>query len=59
LLPAVDGAEIHFGEISERLAAEVHQVTVVTTDALDFELFWYPRRPLVIQRSATSTATAV
>jgi glycosyltransferase involved in cell wall biosynthesis len=38
--PAVGGAEIHFGEISARLAAEGHQVTVATTDALDFELFW-------------------
>jgi glycosyltransferase involved in cell wall biosynthesis len=42
--PAVGGAEIHLGEISERLAAEGHQVTVATTDALDFELFWDSRR---------------
>jgi glycosyltransferase involved in cell wall biosynthesis len=41
--PAVGGAEIHFGEISGRLAAAGHQVTVATTDALDVEFFWNPR----------------
>jgi glycosyltransferase involved in cell wall biosynthesis len=41
--PVVGGAEIHFGEISGRLAAEGHQVTVATTDALDVEFFWNPR----------------
>ena len=47
--PAVGGAEIHLGVISERLAAEGHQVTVVATDALDFELFWDPRRCRIAQ----------
>jgi len=42
--PAHGGAERHLGEISVRLAAEGHSVTVATTDALDFELFWNPRR---------------
>jgi glycosyltransferase involved in cell wall biosynthesis len=42
--PAVGGAEIHLGEISERLAAEGHQVTVATTDALDLDFFWDRRR---------------
>ncbi len=41
--PARGGAEAHLGEISRRLAAEGHQVTVATTDAWDFELFWDPR----------------
>ncbi len=41
--PAVGGAEIHFGEISGRLAAAGHRVTVATTDALDVEFFWNPR----------------
>ncbi len=40
--PVRGGAELHFGEISERLAADGHQVTVATTDARDFELFWRP-----------------
>ena len=38
--PARGGAETYLGEISARLASEGHQVTVATTDALDFELFW-------------------
>ncbi|MCS7226993.1 MAG: glycosyltransferase, partial [Gloeomargarita sp. SKYB31] len=42
--PARGGAEIHLHEISARLAAEGHRVTVATTDALDFELFWDPSR---------------
>lgn len=48
--PAVGGAEIHFGEISGRLAAAGHRVTVATTDALDVELFWDPRRRRVEAR---------
>ncbi len=42
--PAIGGAEGHLAELSYRLAAAGHQVTVLTTDALDFELFWDPRR---------------
>ena len=47
--PAVGGAEIHLGEISERWAAEGHLVTVATTDALDFEVFWDPDRRRIAQ----------
>lgn len=42
--PARGGAEQHMGKISSHLVAQGHQVTVATTDALDFELFWNPRR---------------
>lgn len=42
--PAHGGAEMHLHEISARLVAEGHEVTVATTDALDFELFWEPSR---------------
>ena len=42
--PAYGGAEAHLGELSTRLVAAGHQVTVVTSDALDFELFWDRRR---------------
>ncbi len=38
--PAKGGAENHIREISVRLVAAGHQVTVATTDALDVELFW-------------------
>ena len=42
--PARGGAETHMEELSSRLASEGSQVTVVTTDAWDFELLWDPRR---------------
>lgn len=42
-LPAIGGSEMHLAEISQRLAAEGHEVTVVTTDALDFESIWDAR----------------
>jgi len=48
--PARGGAEIHLGELSSRLADDGHQVTVATTDALDFELFWDPRRRRIVER---------
>ena len=48
--PAVGGAEIYMREISAQLAAQGHQVTVLTTDALDFELFWIPGRRRIAER---------
>lgn len=48
--PARGGAELHLGEISARLAAEGHRVTVATTDALDFEVFWDPAHRRVVER---------
>lgn len=48
--PAWGGAEGHLGELSARLAAAGHQVTVATTDALDFELFWDPNRRRIAER---------
>ena len=42
--PALGGSEQHIAELSRRLAADGHAVTVATTDALDFELFWNPAR---------------
>ncbi len=42
--PAYGGAETHFAELSSRLAAAGHNVTVLTTDALDLETFWNPQR---------------
>jgi glycogen(starch) synthase len=47
--PARGGAETLLEEISNRLAADGHHVTVATTDALDFELFWDPSRRRVAQ----------
>ena len=48
--PARGGAESHLGELSTRLAAAGHEVTVATTDALDFELFWAPQRRRIAGR---------
>jgi glycosyltransferase involved in cell wall biosynthesis len=50
--PAQGGAEVHIREISAYLAAAGCDVTVATTDALDFELFWDPKR-----RRATTAET--
>jgi glycosyltransferase involved in cell wall biosynthesis len=47
--PARGGAELLLESISNHLAAAGHQVMVVTTDALDFELFWDPRRRRIEQ----------
>ena len=41
-LPARGGAEEHLAQISRRLARAGHSVTVLTTDALDINLFWDP-----------------
>jgi glycosyltransferase involved in cell wall biosynthesis len=38
--PYRGGSELVFAELSERLAAEGHAVTVYTTDAWDLEAFW-------------------
>ncbi len=50
--PVRGGAEVHFGEISAYLAAQGHNVTVATTDVLDFEAFWDPRRRRIADRAA-------
>ena len=51
--PARGGAETLLGEISAYLAAQGHAVTVATTDALDFELFWDPRRRRIDEVEST------
>lgn len=38
--PARSGAEILLGELAQGMAAAGHEVTVATSDALDFELIW-------------------
>ncbi|MFO7634605.1 MAG: glycosyltransferase, partial [Caldilinea sp.] len=38
--PALGGAESHIAELSQRLAAEGHTVTVVTTTAQSLDAFW-------------------
>ncbi len=41
--PAVGGAEYHMRAINRRLVERGHDVTVLTTDAADFALFWDPK----------------
>ncbi len=50
--PARGGAETLMGEISAYLAAQGHEVTVATTDVLDFEAFWDPGRRRVTEHQA-------
>jgi glycogen(starch) synthase len=42
--PVASGAGRYFAEVGERLAAEGHRVTVLSTDAYDLEYFWNVRR---------------
>jgi len=42
--PVESGAGRYFAEVGERLAAEGHRVTVLSTDAYDLEYFWNPAR---------------
>jgi glycosyltransferase involved in cell wall biosynthesis len=51
--PARGGAEKYLEEISCHLVNAGHQVTVATTDALDFELFWDPRRRRITELTDT------
>ena len=57
--PARGGAETLLGEISAYLAAQGHAVTVATTDALDFELFWDPRRRRVAERESVEDGVRI
>jgi len=45
--PVASGAGRYFAEVGERLAAEGHRVTVLSTDAYDLEYFWNPARQRV------------
>ena len=42
--PFAGGSEIYFQELSERLVADGHEVTVLATDAWDLDHFWAPNR---------------
>ena len=57
--PARGGAESHLGELSARLAVAGHQVTVATTDALDFELFWDPRCRRIADQEETHNGVRI
>jgi glycosyltransferase involved in cell wall biosynthesis len=50
--PALGGAESHIAELSQRLAAEGHAVTVVTTAAQSLDAFWSRRGQTVSPATA-------
>lgn len=50
--PALGGAESHIAELSQRLAAEGHTVTVVTTAAQSLDAFWSRRGQLASPATA-------
>ena len=50
--PFMGGSEIYFQELSEQLAADGHQVTVLTTDAWDLDHFWAPHRRRIDERES-------
>lgn len=50
--PALGGAESHIAELSQRLAAEGHTVTVVTTAAQSLDAFWSRRGQTVSSAAA-------
>ena len=52
--PARGGAEFHLEEISARLAAANHSVTVLTSDAMSFERLWHPHRERIPEPTGTS-----
>ena len=51
--PGIGGGENYLKEVSERLAADGHAVTVVTSDADDADLFWNPAARRVLTRQET------
>ncbi|HMN29519.1 MAG TPA: glycosyltransferase family 4 protein [Caldilineaceae bacterium] len=57
--PAYGGAEAHLAELSARLVAAGHEVTVVTTDALDLETFWNPARRHIESRQAEARGVRI
>ncbi len=57
--PWVGGSQRYFQEISERLAAAGHEVTVVTTDAGELEHFWARRRRRVEAAAETINGVQV
>lgn len=57
--PATGGAERHLQEYAERQAADGHQVTVFTTDAVDLEYFWDTRKRSVERHRDTHNGVRI
>jgi glycosyltransferase involved in cell wall biosynthesis len=50
--PYTGGSESYFLELSEQLAADGHEVTVLTTDAWDLDHFWAANRKTIAEPEA-------
>ena len=57
--PFVGGSETYFQELSERLAAEGHDVTVLTTDAWDLDHFWAAGRRRIDEPTAVHNGVRI
>jgi glycosyltransferase involved in cell wall biosynthesis len=57
--PARGGAERYMEEVSSRLAADGHKVTVAASDAHDFELLFTPKRRRLPEREITHDGVRV
>lgn len=51
--PCMGGSEKWFQEISQRLAADGHEVTVITTNTWDLEYFWDGRKKFIATKEET------
>jgi glycogen synthase len=57
--PFMGGSEIYFQELSERLVADGHEVTVLTTDAWDLDHFWAGGRRRIDERETVHNGVRV
>jgi glycogen synthase len=57
--PVASGAGRYFAEVGERLVAEGHRVTVLSTDAYDLEYFWNRKRRRVETPSETHNGVRI
>lgn len=57
--PVASGAGRYFAEVGERLAAEGHKVTVLSTDAYDLEYFWNGARRRVETAAETHNGVRI
>lgn len=57
--PFAGGSEIYFQELSERLVADGHEVTVLATDAWDLDHFWAPNRRRIEEAETTHNGVRI
>jgi len=57
--PGYGGGESYIQEVSERLVAEGHQLTVATSDAAQTELFWNPHKSRLPQLQAEQAGVRI